>query len=104
LIDFGGCLHQKDQPITFSGHGRLSSPQVLVCRKDRKPIPYTAEDDVFMFGMAMYEVLNGYHHDRVWPGVPNNTVMDKIIQGERPPIPPKKGHPDFVKRIFVSLY
>src|SRR4051794_27747909 len=53
--------------------------------------------DVFMFGMAMYEILEGYKgHDRLWP-LKNHEVIDKIIAGERPPITVKNSDPEFVK-------
>ena len=40
-----------------------------------------------MYGMSLYEILEGYQGEsRVWPNLGNWQVADKIIAGERPPI------------------
>ncbi len=68
-------MKETDKPITFSGHMRLSSPEVLVCKRDHRPIEYTYASDVFMFAMSMYEVTHGYEEDRVWPRVPTRILI-----------------------------
>ena len=45
----------------------MSAPEVLTCRKNNKPIIYSFASDIYMFGMAMYEVMQGYQGgNRIW--------------------------------------
>jgi hypothetical protein len=92
-------LRENDPPISFSGHIRLSSPSVCKQRKEKKPIQYGFADDIFMYGMSLYEIAQGYTGDnRIWPNLGNWEAADKIIAGERPPIT-RKISPNFLKLI-----
>lgn len=54
ISDFGSSLLEKDSPITFCGHMRLSAPEVLTYRLKKEPIVYSYQADVFMFGMVYF--------------------------------------------------
>ena len=50
----------------------MSAPEVLACREKREPIIYSFAADVFMFGMALYEVMEDFKvEQRIWnlPGI-----------------------------------
>jgi len=77
LSDFGGTLLKDDSPITFCGHRKFCSPQVIKQRLNNQPIQYSFADDVYMFGMSLFEVLQGYKEKRVFPELSESQAMQK---------------------------
>jgi len=102
LSDFGGAQHRDEAPISFSGHMRLSAPEVSIFRKQKLPIPYSYPADVYMFGVALFEIFQGTTgKKRLWVENTNEEVMDRIIAGERPNI--STAITDY-NRDFVTLF
>jgi TPR repeat protein len=82
LVDFAyskACVDNTGMStIDATGSEEYVAPEALMNEK------YDWEVDVFAYGMILYQLVTG---QVVWPGVARTGIPQKILNGDRPPIP-----------------
>jgi len=102
LTDFGESkLHLNDSGCStpMVGTTKWRAPEVFEDEENREK--YTKSADVYSFAIIFSEVLTG---EMPFQGMPQTNLLQRIRNGERPPLPHVDYCPDYLSRLINKCW